>query len=71
MAKSIIVQTEDAVDVALLTAIADLAKGRLMSLIEMSLPFSNQFRNTDLCSQAARTRYYLLLQGVLLLAAIM
>ncbi|PPD47987.1 MAG: RNA helicase, partial [Methylobacter sp.] len=71
MAKSIIVQTEDAVEAALLTAISDLAKGKLRALIERNVPSSDQFLNTDLCSQAVRTLYYLLLQGTRLLAATM
>ena len=71
MAKSIIVQTEDAVEDALLTAISDLATGRLRSLIEISVPSPDQFLNTDLCGQAVRTLYYLLLQGTRLLAAAM
>ncbi len=68
MSKSIIVQTADSVEAALLTAICDLAKGRLRAVLEMDVPSPEQFLNIDLCSQAVRTLYYLLLQGVRLLA---
>lgn len=68
MSKSIIVQTDDTVEAALLTAICNLAKGRLRAVLEMDVPSPDQFLNTDLCSQAVRTLYYLLLQGIRLLA---
>lgn len=69
MAESITVQTDDIVEKALLIAIKDLAKGNLKKILQSSLPSPENFLNTDIFSQAVRTLYYLLLQGVHLLAA--
>lgn len=69
MSKSIIVQTDDTVVAALLIAICNLAKGRLRAVLQLDMPSPDQFLNTDLCAQAVRTLYYLLLQGIRLLAA--
>jgi hypothetical protein len=63
------VQTDDVVEKALLMAIKDLAKGHLKSILKRKLPSPDVFLNTDLFSQAVRTLYYLLLQGIHLLAA--
>jgi superfamily II DNA/RNA helicase len=64
MAKSIIVQTDDLVEAALLTAISHLASGRLRRILDIELPASEQFLSTDPCGQAVRALHYLLFHGV-------
>jgi superfamily II DNA/RNA helicase len=71
MAKSIVVQTDDLVEAALLTAIDHLANGRLRRILDISVPASEQFLATDLCGQAVRALYYLLFHGVRAMAAAM
>jgi hypothetical protein len=69
MAKSIVVQTDDIVEAALLRAIDHLATGRLRRILDIPVPTPDQFLATDRCGQAVRTLYYLLFQGVRTMAS--
>lgn len=71
MAKSIVVQTDDVVEAALLTAIGHLANGRLRRVLDVNIPSSEQFLATDRSGQAVRALYYLLFHGVRAMAATM
>jgi hypothetical protein len=71
MAKSIVVQTDDLVEAALLTAIVHLANGRLRRILDIAVPDSEQFLATDLCGQAVRALHFLLFHGVRAMAATM
>ncbi|MDP3652721.1 MAG: DEAD/DEAH box helicase [Rhodoferax sp.] len=69
MAKAILIQTDDTVETALLCAIQCLATGRLPELLEILVPSTAQFLETDSSTQAMRSLYYLLFHGVRALAA--
>jgi superfamily II DNA/RNA helicase len=64
MAKAIVVDTDDAVESALLDAIAQLANGRLELILGADLPVADQILIGNRQEQAVRALYFMLLQGI-------
>jgi hypothetical protein len=64
MAKAIVVETDDAVEAALLDAIAQLANRRLQPILDAVLPVADQILVGNRQEQAVRALYFMLLQGV-------
>lgn len=71
ISKKIIIETEDAVESALLAAIKSLANGQLRQVLENSTPIPGNFLEADSGCQAVRTLYFLLLHGIRAIAATM
>ena len=71
MAKAIRIESDDAVEAALLSALVHLAKGNLEELLNVPLPSPETFLAAEPCQQAIRSLLYLLLQGARSLAAAM
>ena len=69
--KAIVVQTDDAVERALLEAVRHLANGRLAQLLDVDTPSPDVFLQTGGANQGARSLYYMLLHGVRGMAALM
>lgn len=68
MAKSIIVQSADPVELALLKSIDYLARGRLQKILELPIPEADEILVADPGVQAVRALYFLLFRGVRALA---
>ena len=71
VAKGILVQSDDPVERALLEAVQHLAKGTLVQLLDANTPPADVVLQTDRLNQGVRSLYYMLLQGVRGLAALM
>jgi superfamily II DNA/RNA helicase len=69
MAKAIVVNTEDVVEAALLTAIVHLANGRLRQILNIVMPESERNLAGNRYDQAVRALYFLLLRGIRTMAA--
>ncbi|MFM0347891.1 DEAD/DEAH box helicase [Paraburkholderia sp. RL17-347-BIC-D] len=68
MAKSITIDTDDAVEAALLAAIVHLANGRLQEILDIPLPNAGAILNAGRYDQPVRVLYFMLLRGVRALA---
>jgi hypothetical protein len=69
MAKSINIRSDDLVEVSLLTAIINLANGRLQPVLDAPLPATDILLAAEPVKQATSALFYMLLKGIKALAA--
>ncbi|WP_269503990.1 DEAD/DEAH box helicase [Burkholderia sp. IMCC1007] len=69
MAKSIVIETDDVIEAALLSAVVHLANGQLQDIVGTPLPNVERVLAGDPYGRAVRALYFMLLRGVRLLAS--